>query len=277
MIHNLQFFCDIKTIEEHIENVILKSVFSNLEKRSIDYMDDKNIDKKGPYYFYEKEIGNKGQSSNKKRGEIIHLFMAKEGSPAGDYFNKETIKFITYLIKSETTKRIFDVIEEVKDFLSINSIQYMIKNDNSKRPILKEDLIIETNDDGKFIKCNKDFMLKDCITNEMGISSFSLLNSINPSFICYKGKYKKYKKGTKEIEDEWPALIIKTEMFVDAEDIKVVPTINDDYESMILSISCPKKIKKTKNIEETEFLDGDIKEDGEIRIDIKFNLEDILF
>ena len=278
VIHNLQFFCDIKTIEEHIENVILKSVFSNLEKRTIDYMDDNNQRNQGPFYYYEKEIGTMGQKSNKKGGEILHLFMAKEGSSAGDYFNKETIKYITYLIKS-VTKRTFNVIEEVKDFLSLNSIQYMIKEDNNERPILKEDLITEKNkdEDGIFIKCNKDFKLKDCIINEMGISSFSLLNSINPSFICYKGKFKKYKKGTKEIEVDWPAaLIIKTEMFVEAEDIKVVPTINDDYDSMILSISCPKKIKKSENIEEIEFLDGDIKEDGEIRIDIKFNLEDIV-
>ena len=65
-------------------------------------------------------------------------------------------------------------------------------------------------------------------------------------------------------------------MFVEADDIKVVPTINDDYESMVLTITCPKKIKKEDNIKEIEFLDGDIKEDGEIRIDIKFNLEDIV-
>ena len=64
-------------------------------------------------------------------------------------------------------------------------------------------------------------------------------------------------------------------MFVNPFEIKVIPTINDDYESMILTITCPKKIKREENIKEIEFLNGDIKE-GDIRIDIKINLEDIL-
>jgi hypothetical protein len=114
----------------------------------------------------------------------------------------------------------------------------------------------------------------------MGTANFSLTNSIKPPYICYKGIFRKYKRqvnknAPKEIEEEWPALIVKTEMFVDRKEIKVIPTINDDYKSMILTITCPKKIKKEEDIKEIEFLDGDIKE-GEIRIDIKLNLEDIV-
>lgn len=95
----------------------------------------------------------------------------------------------------------------------------MIRENNKDRPILKEDLKFEFNDCNISIICTKDFELKNCIVNEMGISSFSLQNSINPSYICYKGNFKKYKKhenknAPKEIEEEWPALIIKTEMFV---------------------------------------------------------------
>ena len=284
VIHNLQFFCDLETIDEHIENVIKKSVFSNLEKRYIDYMDDTNTKENDkPFYFYDKEIGYKKikeNNKNKKGHETIHLFMAKEGSPAGNYFNKETIRYITHLIRAETNKKIFDIVNEIKGFLSLNSLQYMIRENNNNRPILEEDLKFEINDSNKSIKCTKDFKLKNCIINEMGISSFSLQNSINPSYICYKGFFKKYKKqenknAPKEIEEQWPALIVKTEMFVNPKEIKVLPQINDDYESMVLTITCPKKLKKEDNIKEIEFLEGDIN-DGEIRIDIKFNLEDIV-
>ncbi len=156
----------------------------------------------------------------------------------------------------------------------------MIRENNEDRPILGEDLCIEANEDGECLKCKKDFNLKNCIIDKMGYSYFSFTNSIKPPYICYKGIFRKYKRqvnknAPKEIEEEWPALIVKTEMFVDPKEIKVIPTINDDYESMILTITCPKKIKKEENIKEIEFLDGDIKE-GEIRIDIKINLDDIL-
>ena len=201
--------------------------------------------------------------------------MAKEDSPAGKYFNEETIKYITYIISSQCTKKVFNIEEELKDFLSLNSIQYMIKENNENKPISEEDLSIETNNDGKFLKCKKDFKLKNCVINQMGISIFSKQNSINPSFICYKGNYKKYKPKSKEIAEQWPALIIKTEMFVDPKEINVLPVIGDDYETMMLSIYCNKTINKDDDIEEVETIDGDIRE-GEVRIDIKLNLDDIV-
>ena len=64
-------------------------------------------------------------------------------------------------------------------------------------------------------------------------------------------------------------------MFVDPKKIKVSQIINDDYESIILSIYCKKKIKK-EQIKEIEYISGYIKK-GEIRIDFKFNFEDFVF
>ena len=48
VIHNLQFFSDIISIEEYIENTIKKSMFSNLEKRFITNFDDDNEKKEKP-------------------------------------------------------------------------------------------------------------------------------------------------------------------------------------------------------------------------------------
>ena len=121
IIHNLQFFGNKEIIEDYIENTIKKSMFSNLEKSYITNMES-NLNENA-YYYKEKEIG---KIYNSKQ-EIIHLFMAKEGSPAGNYFNKQTIDFIRFRISSETCTKIFDVIKEVKSFLSECSYQYMIK------------------------------------------------------------------------------------------------------------------------------------------------------
>jgi GTPase SAR1 family protein len=159
IIHNLQFFCKKKTIEAHIENVVKKSIFSNLEKGyiifDINSNDDKSDKSDKPFYYKEKEIGK--QKKENPTQEIIHLFMAKEGSEAGNYFNKITIDFIRNKIKTETRPKIFDVIKEVKSFLSECSYQYMIKEEKKDRPILEDEIEKEVKED------DKKFVLKNYI------------------------------------------------------------------------------------------------------------------
>ena len=197
--------------------------------------------------------------------------MAKEDSEAGKYFNEQTINFIRYSTKAEPRTKIFDVLEEIKYFLSFNSLTYMIKEENKEKPIDKDEIEIKTENDVTYLQCkNKEFKLKDCIINEIGTPNFTKENSINPSFICYKGTYSNKKKN-----EEWPALIVKTEMFADKRNIKINQFISEDYETMNIIISCEKKFKYDPNIIEEieEFEGGDIKE-GNMRIDIKFNLRD---
>jgi len=268
VIHNTQFFEEVDVIEKHIENVIKKSIFSNLEKASIPNLNQNSETGGKAYYFKEKEFGNEDNNQASKQ-EIIHLFMAKENSNAGKYFNDQTIEYIRYLIKAETRTKIFDVIKEIKDFLSFNSILYMIKEDKDKRPIEKDDIEKKNENEGNYLKCKKDFKLKDCVINEMGISNFTTENSINPSFVCYKGRYINKKKN-----EDWPALIIKTEMFINVEDIEKSQEISDDNETMNLILSCKKKFDKVENVIEQigDDIDGsDIKE-GIIRINIQFSL-----
>ena len=160
IIHNLQFFCNIKSIEEYIENVLKKSVFSNLEKyyftiiNNYDYHHEKH---RNPFYYIEKEIGNKGNVGKQK---IIHLFMGKEESIAGNYFNNQTIEYIKQLILCQTSKRIFDVLWEIKQSLYFNSKIYMNIEDNKE--INEDDLQIHYYWDN-IIKCEKNFKLKNCI------------------------------------------------------------------------------------------------------------------
>ena len=273
VIHNLQFFCEIKNIEEHIENIVKKSIFSNLKKQFIPNFDfnqkkyENNYKEKSYFYFKDKNFNNNQNQT------VYHFFMGKEGSNAGKFFNDNTIEFIKDIINFNLNKTIFDIIYELKNFLSLNSSKYMIKDYNKERPILEEDLEVKSENDCKFLICKKDFKLKDCIINEMGIPNFIIDNSITPPYICYKGTYIKYKKG--EIEEQWPALIIKTEMFVDSKDIKVLTILNDDNETMNIIISSFKKFEEDSEIEEVEAIEGNIKE-VEFKIEIIVKIEEFL-
>ena len=276
VIHNTQFFEKIKTIEEHIKNVIEKSIFSNLKKGIIPNFkrsenEQPNLDNidGNAYYLKEKEIGKGGDSGQVQ--EIIHLFMGKEGSEAGNYFNEQTIEYLRYLIMAETRTKLFDVIEEVKQFLSFNSNLYMVK-DNKDRPIKLEDIELNKSDDVTYLHCkNKNFQLKECVINEMGISNFTTENSINPAFVCYKGRF-----TNKKTKEDWPALIIKTEMFADKNNIKIYTEISEDNENMNITISCEKKLEEEKDIEgEIEEIEGGDIKNGTMKINIKLNLDDI--
>ena len=88
IIHNTQYFIDKATIEEHIHNVVEKSVFSNLQKNSFSEMDYNSNDKNDkPFYFIEKRIGEKNKAPSSDNKKVIHLFMGKEGTEAGNFYN----------------------------------------------------------------------------------------------------------------------------------------------------------------------------------------------
>ena len=275
VIHNLKFFCDIKSIEDYIENVIKQSVFSNLKKKFIPkFLNSEKKDGEKAYYYIEKRFGFEDNNENSKQN-IIHLFMGKEGSVAGKFFNDQSIVHMKYLILSESNTKFFDVLKEIKEFLSFSSILYMINEDNKERPIEEDEFEIDKYDDCIYLKCkNKNFKLKNSIINEMGNTS-NTNNSINPPFECYKGIYEKKKKN--EICEIWPALIVKAEMFVDAEDIEISQAISDDHETMNITISCKKKFegKDPNIIDVNEYIDGNIKE-GNMKINIKVNLNEII-
>jgi GTPase SAR1 family protein len=244
IIHNLQFFCEKKAIEDYIENVLKKSIFLNLEKEFIPQFYVEKIEKS--YFFYEKRIGNV-KNNNETKQNIFHLFMGKEGSEAEKFFNYQTIKYLRDMILCKINNCIFDVIEELKNSLSLYSNKYMINEDEQERPINIYHLLIKNEDDYNYMKCRKNFKLKNCIINEMGIVNISSKNSTTPPYICYEGKYINKKKN-----ENWPALIIITEMFVN--DIKISTSISDDYKKRIITISNSKKIEKVQILKKLKLL-----------------------
>ena len=278
IIHNTQYLTDLKSIEDHIEKTVKKSVFSNLKKKSFTKMDDKKSNEQEPFYFLEKNIGNYNETINDEK-QIIHLFMAKDGTNAGDFYNNKTIEFLRDSIAAATDKKEFDILNEIKKFLSEKSESYMIdtnnKNNSNQKCINEDDIKCNYfNNDDKENVCfklveNKDFIFKECIIDEMGYSKIKE-NSITPAYSCYLGKYQKSNKE-KKIEEEWDALIIKAEMFVDMKKIKInIPKHNEQNYSII--ITCPKNFNKNDDIKVIKEIGGNIKE-GEIKITIEYNFE----
>ena len=57
VIHNLQFFGNKEIIEDYIENIIKKSIFSNLKKGYIRNLDENNSNlNENAYYYKEKNL-----------------------------------------------------------------------------------------------------------------------------------------------------------------------------------------------------------------------------
>ena len=103
----------------------------------------------------------------------------------------------------------------------------------------------------------------------MGIPNFSSKNLNTPPYICFEGKYINKKK-----DEEWPALIIITEMFVDIKNIieNIEILISSDYDEIgIITIRNSQKNEKDLNIEEIETIEEDDIKEENINIVIKFN------
>ena len=81
----------------------------------------------------------------------------------------------------------------------------------------------------------------------------------------------------RKIIEKWPALIIITQIFVNVNDIKILPSISDDLKKGIITLTISKTIEKDPNIEEIEIIeDEDIKEEN-IKIVINFESYNFIF
>ena len=85
IIHNYMFLEKIEDVKDCIKNNVLTSItFGELIKN---YMIREDFD--NDVYYVESYKNN----NNNKITIIYHLFMAKEGSEAGIYYNKSTIEY----------------------------------------------------------------------------------------------------------------------------------------------------------------------------------------
>ena len=185
VIHNLKTFTKKKQVEDYIENTLLKSLTFKLEKSTFTVFEKDTEFFKDKSKEYYKQVFD-DDNNNKKKIEIIHLFMAKVGgkkeeNEASDYYNESTLYFIKNNIISIVNNKKFPIKTKVKDFLKAHSEDFFNEpfDDNCKLEIKDEKLEYE----------GKDYELKECILDELGIPFFIQSNYL-PNHRIYLGEYK---------------------------------------------------------------------------------------
>ena len=138
IIHNYMFLEKIEEVKNYIKDNVLTSItFGELfENHMITEKEDESIN--DVYY-----VENYKKNNNNKSISICHLFMAKEGSEAGNFYNESTIDYLRKQLSLSTIKS-HDIIKEFKNFLSFISGKYMknkidiesIKYDEKERKLI---------------------------------------------------------------------------------------------------------------------------------------------
>ena len=210
IIHNLKTFKEINEVENYIENTLLKLLSFRLVQSKYTSTGEENNndkDKKKENKIYYKQKFEESENNENKHREVIHLFMANDGSNAGNFYNDSTIDFIKNQIISFTDNDNFPIVEKVKDFLFDNS-EIFFNEELEKR----DELVIS--EDPKELKyTGKDFELKECYVDESGNTNFIQSN--------YKPYYRVYKAEYTEDEKQSIKLIIDIEISGKVEEIKI--------------------------------------------------------
>ena len=156
IIHNLKTFIEKEQVVNYINNTLKESLTFFLQQD--EYLDLKSEEKKEINKIFFKQ---KLKDNNRI---IIHLIMANEGSPAGKYYNKSTIKYLNKALQQVKEKKPFNIIKSLKEFLISFSGEIFNKN-------LELSSIKEENDCIKIVN-NEDLELKDCLMDELGNNIF---------------------------------------------------------------------------------------------------------
>ena len=172
VIHNLQTFVERSQVENYIQNTLLKSATFRLKKnKEIIINKEDEISEENDSYYIELPFPN--ESDNFKN--VYHLIMAREKTPAGDYYNKFVIKFLRNQMNNFPQQTPFPIVKKIKDYF-FNQSKYYLDNP------LQIDSFEESEDVIK-VKKDTDLRLKKIIVDEMGISNF-IGNSYSPKY-CY--------------------------------------------------------------------------------------------
>ena len=225
-------------IEDYIKNILLKSSTFKLKESS---EINKSAEKKNWKYYYEENL-------DPNLPKIFHYIYAQENSEAGEIFNKNTAENILVRCNDITQRKSFDIIQSIKETFCIISETIL------EKPLQLEDF----DSDNKLIKLNNKsntIILKRCLTNEFGFSSF-LGNGFEPKYDYYVN------------EDQF---IINVEMPGEYQNTKIVKECEGIYTYIMIS---GKKINPDENEKEKKIKYINKNRDyGEFHIRIK--LEDI--
>ena len=171
VVHNLINMKEIKVVEYYINNTLKKSLtFCLTEKK------DLILKNKKPNTYNRIRFLEKKEDSTEK--EIIHLIMAQEGTPAGDYYNDSAISHIRQILKVVTNHSQFDVIKKLKDyFIKVSDTILKIDNSKEKEMIKPDNIKLTSNEEKLQLDYKKNLNLEtfygDLITDTFGDPKFT--------------------------------------------------------------------------------------------------------
>ena len=177
IIHNLVNFQEESQVEEHIKNTLFKSASFNLKyiKYFKTYLDGDNSFNGRQYLVVNDE--NNGL-------QTFHLIMAREGSPAGNHYNKFTYKLLNEQFSNFHERKPLSIIDEVKNRFaewSSDLLEKKIKPENI-------DIVTGNNKEEKIIfkktDENTEIIPKACISDELGMNIYRS-NGFEPSYFYY--------------------------------------------------------------------------------------------
>lgn len=165
VIHNLKEFERKKQVEDYIKEILLNSsTFNLIESGEI----NKDKEEKNWNFYYEPNSEPK----------IFHLIFAREGTQAGNYYNKDSIDYILKKTGDITDRQSFDIINSIKNtFCSVSE-------NILEEPLKTEEIIIDKNKKIKLNNKGKLIKLKKCLIDEIGFSNF-LSNGFEPKYEYY--------------------------------------------------------------------------------------------
>lgn len=255
VIHNLKNLYSKDQINNYIENTLKKNIFLNFETFSEqNYKINKNIN--GEFNKYYVETFKINENSEKK---VVHLIMASNVKESeAYYFNKTVVDYVRAEISSYNEGKNFNLIEELKQFLIKKADKYAESKDSFKPPFSMKDIRIEKEGNFDCIKIKNDSILKRCLINQLGFSSF-YGTLYSPNYICYFDENNNNEKEKK--------LVIEINLCGKSYEINAPKReeIPDEGNKTIISITGTKKLKEYKNI---EVLEGSTMDSGNFRIDI---------
>ena len=260
IIHNLKNLEEEDQVRDYIEDTLKLSLTFKLKANNMIIFDDitEEEKKKHNYIYYTEEFNDDDDDNNQVQQDIVHLIMAKEGTEAGNYYNKTTIDYIKNQIVVFVGIKKFPIEEKIKEFL------VKVSKDIMEDPIDKLDKIVIEN---KIIKLSaeegKEFKLKKCLIDELGMNLFVGTK--------YKPKYRYFiKKDKDEKSNNINVFVIQFAMNGSVKGLKCKVSVSGEY--YFFTISGEKVINN-----ENEKLEGlSNREEGYFSFEIKVPNSQIL-
>lgn len=166
VVHNLATYVTRSQVRDYIDEVLATT--SKVKKNRYIIFDNKNscdksnssADEENNFYWQDEKYKN-----------MVHLVMARDGSDAGYYYNRSTLKYIEQQITSFISQKKFDPIESLRTH--IYKMSSTLFEETSKINELEEvkvkDRLIKV--EYKFDK-GKEISLKKCLVTELGLNVF---------------------------------------------------------------------------------------------------------